>query len=173
MNNPVKLLTLLLFFIVSTSFRSKKLTGQGYYIIITKHNYELTLYDDQGWLVKYPVVFGNKDLKDKMVEGDRETPEGTFTIVSKRPHEKWAKFIMLDYPTAESYAKFNARKAQGLIPKDAQIGGGIGIHGTWPHESYTIDRFENWTDGCISLKNEDIEELYKTLPPGTKVIIKP
>jgi lipoprotein-anchoring transpeptidase ErfK/SrfK len=168
----VKLITFCLLFIVFTSFRSKKDTNQGYYIIITKHNYELTLYDDKAWLVKYPVVFGNKDLRDKMHEGDKETPEGTFTIVSKRLHEKWDRFIMLDYPTPESYVKFNARKAQGLIPKDAQIGGGIGIHGTWPHEGYTIDRYENWTDGCISLKNEDIEELFSTVPVGTKVIIE-
>jgi len=168
----VKLLSVLILFIAATSFRSKTIANKGYYIIISKHNYELTLYDDKGWLVKYPVVFGNKDLRDKMQEGDRETPEGTFTILSKREHEKWERFIMLDYPNAESYAKFNARKAQGILPKDAQIGGGIGIHGTWPHEGYTIDRYENWTDGCISLKNEDIDELYSTIPIGTKVTIE-
>ena len=172
MNTLARLLCISIFFFISTSFRSKKNTGQGYYIIVTKHTYELTLYDDQGWLVKYPVVFGNKDLHDKMQEGDRETPEGTFTITGKREHEKWDRFIMLDYPNAESYAKFAERKAQGLIPKDAQIGGGIGIHGTWPHEGYTVDRYENWTDGCISLKNEDVEELYNTIPAGTKVIIR-
>jgi len=172
MKNIVKLLSILILFIGLTSFRSKKLTGQGYYIIVTKHNYELTLYDNQGWLVKYPVVFGNKDLRDKMYDGDRETPEGTFTIVNKRVHEKWDRFMMLDYPNAESYAKFNERKAQGIIPKNAEIGGGIGIHGTWPHENFAVDRYDNWTNGCISLKNEDVEELFNTIPSGTKVIIQ-
>ncbi len=166
------LLSVFLLLIGLTSFRSKNNTVPGFYIIISKHDYELTLYDDRGWLVKYPVVFGNNDLKDKMMEGDRETPEGIFTITGKKPHEKWHKFMMLDYPTAESYAKFNLRKAQGLIPKNAQIGGGVGIHGTWPNENFAVDRYQNWTEGCISMKNEDVDELFQTIPVGTKVIIR-
>jgi len=172
MNNVIKLLSVCGLLIVFTSFRSKEKSVPGYYIVISKHSYELTVYDDRGWLVKYPVVFGNGDLRDKMQEGDRETPEGSFTIVSKRIHEKWDRFMMLDYPTAESFAKFNQRKAQGIIPKNAQIGGGVGIHGTWPHESYAVDRYDNWTEGCISLKNEDVEELFSMIPVGTKVIIR-
>lgn len=172
MPKVVKLLSFFVLLLVVTSFKSKTNSVPGYYIIITKHNYELTLYDDRGWLVKYPVVFGNNDLGDKMKEGDRETPEGTFTIISKRIHEKWDRFMMLDYPTAESYAKFNQRKAQGLIPKNAQIGGGVGIHGTWPHENFAVDKYQNWTEGCISLKNEDVEELYNIIPVGTKVIVR-
>ena len=106
------------------------------------------------------------------MEGDRKTPEGNFTVVNKRVHEKWDRFIMLDYPTKESYDKFNYRKAHGIIPKSAQIGGGIGIHGVWPHEEFAVDRYDNWTQGCISMKNEDVEELYSMVKPGTKVIIK-
>lgn len=172
MHNLVKLLITGVLFTVTTSFTFKHKASSNYYIIVTKHDYSLTLYDDGGWLVKYPVVFGNKDLGDKMQEGDRETPEGTFTIISKKPHEKWHKFLMLDYPTAESYEKFKQRKAAGLIPQNAQIGGGVGIHGTWPHEEFAVDRYQNWTEGCISMKNEDIDELFKMIPPGTKVIIR-
>lgn len=159
-------------FICNTSFYEGHKTKGNYLIVISKHNYELNVYDDDGWLVTYPVVFGNKDLGDKKMQGDRETPEGSFKIVSKRPHEKWDRFMMLNYPTAESYAKFNAWKAQGIIPANAQIGGGVGIHGTWPHESYAIDQYQNWTEGCISMKNEDVEELYQMIPIGTTVVIK-
>ena len=31
------------------------------------------------------------------------------------------------------------RKAKGLIPKNAKIGGGIAIHGTWPHDDLAVD----------------------------------
>ena len=79
---------------------------------------------------------------------------------------------MLDYPNKESYDKFNQRKAEGVIPKSAKIGGGIAIHGTWPHDDIVVDDYTNWTNGCISLKNEDIDELDSILPVGTKVIIK-
>lgn len=142
------------------------------YVIVDKSDYELHVYDSEGWYATYPVVFGNKSLSDKMMEGDRNTPEGTFKIVQKRPHQKWHKIAMIDYPNKESWEKFNQRKAEGLIPKSAKIGGGIGIHGTWPKDNIVVDDFTNWTEGCVSLKNHDLDELFSYLPVGTKVIIR-
>lgn len=142
------------------------------YVIVDKSDYELNVYDEEGWYATYPVVFGSKDLSDKMMAGDRRTPEGTFKIVSKKPHAKWHKMLMLDYPTQESYTKFNQRKAQGRIPKNASIGGGIAIHGTWPNDNIVVDDFTNWTNGCVSVKNSDLDELDAVLPIGTKVIIR-
>jgi lipoprotein-anchoring transpeptidase ErfK/SrfK len=142
------------------------------YIVIDKSDYELNVYDDKGWFATYPVVFGNNSLSDKKMEGDRCTPEGNFHIISKKIHDKWDRFIALDYPTKDSYEKFNERKQRGEIPGNARIGGGVGIHGTWPHDDYIIDRFKNWTNGCISMKNKDVEDLYSYLPVGTSVTIR-
>jgi murein L,D-transpeptidase YafK len=142
------------------------------YIVIVKSSYELQVYDKEGWYATYPVVFGSKALDDKMMEGDRKTPEGTYHIVIKRPDPKWDKMMLIDYPTKTDYAKFNERKARGLIPKNAKIGGGIGIHGTWTHDEIAVDLFQNWTNGCISLKREDVDELYDMIPLGTKVVIR-
>jgi murein L,D-transpeptidase YafK len=141
-------------------------------ILIDKSDYELRVYDADGWFATYPVVFGNKLQDDKMMEGDRKTPEGTFSIVNKRPHDKWEKFLSLSYPTPADIAKFNQRKAQGLIPSNARIGGGIGIHGTWPRDDMVIDYYQNWTNGCISMKRDDVDELYSYCPIGTKVTIQ-
>jgi murein L,D-transpeptidase YafK len=153
------------------SFRSPYSKG-AFYIVIDKSDYELNVYDDEGWLVAYPAVFGNKDQGDKLMEGDRRTPNGTFRIVSKRVHEKWDRFMMLDYPTKESVEKFNQRKAQGIIPASARIGGAIGIHGTWPREDFAVDYYQNWTQGCVSLKNVHVEQVFAMLPVGTKVTIR-
>jgi murein L,D-transpeptidase YafK len=141
-------------------------------IVVDKSDYELTVYDEQGWYATYPVVFGNNPLLDKKMEGDRCTPEGSFKIVAKKPHEKWSRFMLLDYPNQESLQKFNQRKQRGEIPKNATPGGGVGIHGTWAHEDFIIDRYKNWTLGCISLKNADVLELYSYIPSGTPVTIK-
>jgi murein L,D-transpeptidase YafK len=141
-------------------------------IIIDKSDYELSVYDEKGWFATYPCVFGNNSLEDKKMEGDRKTPEGVFHIVSKRVHDKWDRFMALSYPTKDSYEKFNKRKQRGEIPSHARIGGAIGIHGTWPNDDYIIDQYKNWTLGCISLKNVDVEELYKYTQPGTKVTIR-
>jgi murein L,D-transpeptidase YafK len=142
------------------------------YIVIDKSDYELNVYDAKGWFATYPVVFGNSSLEDKKMEGDRCTPEGSFRVISKKIHDKWDRFMALDYPTKESYEKFRQRKSRGEIPTDARIGGSIGIHGTWPHDDYIIDRYQNWTMGCISMKNQDVEDLYSYLPTGTRVTIR-
>lgn len=142
------------------------------YLVVSKSKYELYIYDDLGWYATYPVVFGNKDLSDKMYEGDRKTPEGVFHIVSKRPHEKWGRIMLLDYPTTADIDKFNQRKAQGLIPQSAKIGGGIGIHGTWPKDEDVVENFKNWTNGCVSLKRDEMDEVYAMIPIGTKVTIR-
>jgi murein L,D-transpeptidase YafK len=142
------------------------------YVIIDKSDYELSVYDEKGWYATYPVVFGNSSLSDKKMEGDKNTPEGSFRIASKRVHDKWHRFLALDYPTKESWDKFNQRKSRGEIPSSARIGGGIGIHGTWPHEDFQIDRYKNWTLGCISMKNEDVEDFYRYAQVGTKIIIR-
>jgi lipoprotein-anchoring transpeptidase ErfK/SrfK len=141
-------------------------------IIIDKSDYELSVYDDKGWYATYPVVFGNNSLEDKKVEGDKNTPEGSFRITSKRVHEKWYRFLAIDYPTKESWDKFKMRKQRGEIPASASIGGGVGIHGTWPHEDFVIDKYKNWTLGCISMKRDEVNELYNFTPIGTKVTIR-
>jgi len=162
---------------IDTSVSSEKKTlstppASAFKVVIKKSAYEMTLYDGKGWYGTYPVVFGNKSQDDKRMEGDRLTPEGHFKIIGKKVHKKWGKFLMLDYPTKESYEKFRMLKASGSIPQKATIGGGIGIHGTRPSEEWVIDKFINWTSGCISVRYSDMDELYDMLPIGTEVIIE-
>jgi murein L,D-transpeptidase YafK len=143
-----------------------------YYIIIDKSDYELKVYDEEGWYATYPIVFGSKDLSDKMKEGDRRTPDGKFKIILKKIHPKWGPELLLDYPTNMSIQKFNERKAKGLIPKNATIGNGIAIHATRPDEEWTVDNFYNWTDGCVSVKYTEMKDLFSYIPVGTPVTIQ-
>lgn len=150
-----------------------KADKDSYSVYIIKSEYLLKVYQSDGeWLASYPVVFGSKDLGDKMMEGDRKTPEGIFHISGKRVHSKWHCFLLIDYPNEGSFTKFNERKAAGLIPANAKIGGDIGIHGTVPHDDYAIDQYRNWTEGCISTKNKYVQELFDLLPVGTRVEIR-
>lgn len=158
--------------VMNTSYYEPIYSKSAYYIIVDKSDYELSVYDAEGWLITFPIVLGNDDLGDKLIQGDRKTPEGTFTITHKRVHNKWSRFMLIDYPTAVDIEKFNRRKQMGQIPTHAKIGGDIGIHGTWPREEYAIDRFQNWTLGCISLKNEHVQQLFKIIPVGTRITIR-
>jgi murein L,D-transpeptidase YafK len=143
-----------------------------YYIIIDKSDYELKVYDDDGWYATYPIVFGSKDLGDKMKEGDRKTPDGKFKIILKKIHPKWGPELLLDYPTGESVQRFNERKRKGLLSKSAKIGSGIAIHATRPEEEWTVDNFYNWTDGCISVKYTEMKDLFSYILLDTPVTIQ-
>ncbi|MBC7866050.1 MAG: L,D-transpeptidase [Gloeobacteraceae cyanobacterium ES-bin-316] len=144
-----------------------------YYIIVDKSDYELKVYDEDGWYATYPIVFGSRDLSDKMREGDKRTPTGNFKVVLKKIHKKWGPELLLDYPTPESYQRFNERKQKGIIPKTARIGDGIAIHATRPEEEWTVDNFYNWTDGCVSVKYSEMKDLFSYIPVGTPVKIQP
>ncbi len=143
-----------------------------YYIIIDKSDYELRVYDQEGWYATYPVVFGSNDLNDKYMEGDKKTPEGKFKILLKKIHPKWGFELLLDFPNEESIRKFNDRLTKGMIPRNAKIGSGIAIHATRPQEEWTVDYYQNWTDGCISLKYTEAKDLYSYIPVGTPVTIQ-
>ena len=140
-------------------------------IYIDKTTHTLSLRIGRTLLKQYKCVFGPHPLADKKYEGDKCTPEGEFHIQAKRPHAEWDKIMLIDYPTRESWQKFEANKAMGIIPSSATIGGGIGIHGVPKNKHYLIDKNINWTLGCISLTNEDIEEIYRYADIGTKVTI--
>ncbi len=106
------------------------------------------------------------------MEGDKRTPEGHFKVIMKKNNSRWKFELLLNYPNEESYKKFVERKAEGLIPGKARIGGGIAIHATRPQEEWTVDYYQNWTDGCISLKYSEAADLYSYIPVGTLVIIR-
>ena len=144
-----------------------------YHIIVDKSDYELKVYDDEGWYATYPIVFGSRDLSDKMKEGDKKTPDGQFKVIQKKMHPKWGYELLLDYPNDISFKKFNERKQKGLLPRNAKIGGGIAIHATRPGEEWTVDNFYNWTDGCISVKYTEMKDLFSYIPVGTPVKIQP
>lgn len=142
------------------------------YVVVDKSDNSITLFDAVDWLIQWPCTFGSNDTGDKMFQGDRRTPEGRYKITSKYPHKKWNKFLRIDYPTQTDYQKFEERKRAGIIPATAKIGGDIGIHGTWPHEAWAVENLQPWTLGCISMKNEDLNELYQYIKIGTPIIIQ-
>lgn len=139
----------------SNSFQKNNIS-----FIIDKSDFRIyALYNDS-ILKDFPVVFGGNQKDDKLRQGDNCTPEGTFKIRSKYPHSSWTKFIWVDYPNKDSWAKHNAAKKNKTIPQSAKIGGEIGIHGVPEGFDYLVDDQVNWTLGCISLKTKDLNEIY-------------
>ena len=140
-------------------------------ILIEKSKYRLTLYSQKQPIKSYRVVFGGNPVDDKLKEGDKRTPEGILTIKELYPHPNWSKFLWLDYPSQESWQKHFQAKMGGKINFRDRIGSEIGIHGVPAGGDNLIDNRSNWTWGCISLKNQDVDELYEVVQQGTEVEI--
>ena len=142
-------------------------------ILIEKSKYRLTLYYNQQPIKSYPVVFGKNPVADKLKEGDFSTPEGIFPIRDLYNHPNWSKFLWLDYPNQTSWRKHLQAKIGGKIKWSDTIGSEVGIHGVPASGDNLIDKRSNWTWGCISLKNQDVDEIYQIVQQGTKVEIIP
>ncbi len=145
-------------------------------VTIMKKRHQLTVYY-KGRLYKiYRAVFGRSfEPGTKLWEGDRRTPEGVYAIVEKHLSQRWLWFLTLNYPNEVDRRRYELLREGGIVPAEegAPLGAGgrIGIHGT---DNPLLNKDGvNWTTGCISVDNLNIVELYKLLPVGTVVIIKP
>lgn len=141
-------------------------------LIVDKSDYCLQVLYRKRIIRTYKAVFGPRPMENKRMEGDRCTPEGSFTIQTKNPKSQYNKFMLISYPNDSSRVQFNKLQASGIIPKNARIGGDIGIHGIWQGGDDMIDLGVGWTDGCVALRNSDVNELFSMIDVGTKVTIR-
>lgn len=108
--------------------------------------------------------FGDRPQGHKQFEGDERTPEGRYVIEGRNPGSRYHLSLKVSYPNAADRA-FAA--AQGRSP-----GGDIFLHGQ--PNSLPLGRIPgDWTDGCIALSNAEIEELWRIVPDGTTIEIRP
>jgi murein L,D-transpeptidase YafK len=66
-----------------------------------------------------------------------------------------------------------ARKRR--LPHRRCPGGAIMVHGVEDKLSWlgALQRHIDWTDGCIAVSNPEIEEIWRQVPVGTPIEIKP
>ncbi len=141
-----------------------------------KSRHQLVVYYKGRLYRTYRAVFGrNRGTGTKLFEGDRRTPEGVYTIIEKHPSRRWRWFLGLNYPNEVDRSRYEQLRDARAVPvrdgHEVGEGGHIGIHGT--DIPVLNDGNIDWTTGCISVNNRDIDELARILPVGTVVIIKP
>jgi len=145
-------------------------------VTIYKKRHQLLVYYKGRIFKTYHAVFGRSfEPGTKLWEGDRRTPEGVYTIIEKHASRRWEWFLTLNYPNVLDRRRYEQLRDGGVVPVEdghpVGVGGRIGIHGS---DEPILNRGNvNWTTGCISVNDQDIDELYKLLPTGTVVIIKP
>jgi len=95
------------------------------------------------------------------------TPEGRYMIDFKNYNSKFYKSLNISYPNEQDLARAAAR--------GVSAGDDIVIHGM-PNEigNYTGEiKPRNWTQGCIALKNHEMDELFYFIEVDTPIEIRP
>jgi len=136
-------------------------------VLVDKSESRLYLIRNNEVFVSFPVKFGANPKGHKQQLGDERTPEGKYTLGYKNAGSSFYKSIHISYPNARDEEV--ARKL-GVSP-----GGDIMIHGQpngWGSYSPIIQLF-NWTDGCVGLKNSDMDIVWDAVEPGTPIEIRP
>ncbi len=138
----------------------------GRAIIVDKMRRTLTLLSDGQRLRTYRAELGINGTQVKMMAGDRATPEGRYRVTEKRGlrQTRWYKALLLNYPNEQDLARFQLMKKRGQISRRTGPGNLIEIHGEG-------GRGEDWTDGCVALRNRDMDELFERVSVGTPVTI--
>ncbi len=136
-------------------------------IVIVKSERTLTLYSKGKILRTYKVALGTEPIGAKQRAGDHKTPEGGYFVDSKKDKSRFHRAMHISYPNNADRAR--SRKL-GVSP-----GGDIEIHGLGDKYGWigSAHRRFDWTDGCIALTNEEIDEVYRLVRVGTPVEIKP
>jgi murein L,D-transpeptidase YafK len=77
---------------------------------------------------------------------------------------KYHKALLINYPNDTDKEDFRNEIAKGTLPRNAKIGSLIEIHGDG-------GRGIDWTEGCISLINSEMDVVFKVASEGTPVTI--
>jgi murein L,D-transpeptidase YafK len=136
-------------------------------ILVRKGKRELVLLRQGKVLKSYRVALGGHPVGPKRRQGDRRTPEGLYTISGRNPASAFHRSLRISYPSPADRAR--ARR-EGVNP-----GGDIMIHGLPNGQGFVgkAHRLMDWTDGCIAVTDEEIEEIWRLVPNGIPVQIEP
>jgi len=147
--------------------RAVQMSGGGKRVILVdKLAHRCLVYQSGKPIRNFEVELGINWMGDKQRNGDKATPEGSYRITQKKDgsRTKFHKALLLNYPNDDDRSRFVKAKHNGSLPAKADIGGLIEVHGLG-------GKGVDWTDGCVALKNEDIDVLYRLVAVGTPVII--
>jgi murein L,D-transpeptidase YafK len=136
-------------------------------ILIEKKERRLTLISKGKVLKSYKIALGGDPTGPKERQGDNKTPEGTYVIDSRNRNSRFHLSMHISYPNEKDKKR---AKELGVSP-----GGDIMIHGIKNGFSSVGDLHTgfDWTEGCIAVTDEEIEEIEKLAPNGTIVEIRP
>jgi murein L,D-transpeptidase YafK len=136
-------------------------------VIVHKAARKLQLMAAGRVIASYRIALGRAPDGPKRREGDGRTPEGVYTVDWRNANSNFHRSLHVSYPRA-----WDDQRAErwGVSP-----GGEIMLHGL--PNGVSAERighpYVDWTNGCIALTNEEIDEVWARVDDGTTIIIYP
>jgi murein L,D-transpeptidase YafK len=136
-------------------------------VLVDKSERTLVLLRDGRPLKTYRVSLGGAPRGHKRREGDERTPEGTYLLDYRNPRSSAHLSLHVSYPDPADAAR---ARAAGEDP-----GGMIMVHGITDGLGWIgrLHRLMDWTDGCIAVANWEMDEIWRAVPDGTPIDIRP
>ncbi len=136
-------------------------------VVVYKQQRKLLLLSHGKEIRSYKIALGSQAVGPKTRQGDHRTPEGIYVLDAKNPNSHFYKAFHISYPNSKDVAA--ARKL------GVSAGGDIMLHGlgkeyAWVGKAHVL---HDWTDGCVAVTNEEMDEMWKMVRIGTPIEIKP
>lgn len=135
-------------------------------IVVRKAARTMELHSGSRIVKTYQVALGGNPVGPKERRRDGRTPDGLYEIGGRNAASSYHRSLRISYPNSED------RKRASQLGVDP--GGDIMIHGL-PNGMGMVGKvhlLHDWTNGCVAVTNEEIEELWKLVPDHTKVKIE-
>ena len=136
-------------------------------IVVDKSERKLMIYSNGSIVKTFSISLGDSPIGHKEKEGDEKTPEGDYIIDSKAGLgvSGYHKNLAVSYPNKNDL--INARK-KGFSP-----GGAIKIHGLKNGLGFIgrIQSWRDWTNGCMAVTNDEMDDLFKHVKIATPITI--
>jgi murein L,D-transpeptidase YafK len=141
--------------------------AQANLVVVTKSARRLDLYRGGSLLKSYSVSLGGHPLGPKQRQGDGKTPEGQYVLDYRNPGSSFHRALHISYPGPADRA---AARLSGVDP-----GGQVMVHGIANGLGW-LGRLHlalDWTDGCVAVTNQEMDEIWRAVPAGTRIVLKP
>lgn len=156
-----------LFCVLMTAQSPTQIVLRADHVVVLKKERTLELLRQDRVIKTYKVALGGDPVGPKTMQGDHKTPEGVYVLDFRNAHSQFYKSIHMSYPG--EHDRVLARQ-KGVSP-----GGDVFLHGL-PNGYGAIGaahRLKDWTDGCIAVTNDEIDEIWRAVADGTPIEIKP
>lgn len=152
----------LIFFIIWFSFTAH---AEVDLVKVKKSINKMYLLEGSEILKEYDIALGATPKGHKEQEGDEKTPEGRYVLDYVKEDSSFYRAMHISYPNQIDIE--NAKK------KGVSAGGFIMVHGQRNKLGWlsTISQNFNWTNGCIAIKNREMDEFLMLVKTGTPIEI--